>query len=154
MTGGAAPGEIDLNNPDPATQYETARIMAWFDHYMKDLPADTGPEFSYFRDWISYSGNASPAYASAPAFPAGTATALPLAGGAQVDDGGDGSLHVRGVTGEEVGAVAARAGVALLELATRAGSLEQAYLTLTADAVEHRSSTGRAAEHAAAGSTR
>jgi len=85
--------------------------------------------------------------------PAVLAAAL-LAGGAQVDDGGDGSLHVRGVTGEEVGAVAARAGVALLELATRAGSLEQAYLTLTADAVEHRSSTGRAAEHAAAGSTR
>jgi predicted acyl esterase len=82
-SGGAAPGEIDLNNPDPATQYETARIMAWFDHYLKDLPADTGPGFAYFRDWISYSGNASPAYASAPAFPVGTATALPLAGGTQ-----------------------------------------------------------------------
>lgn len=82
-SGAAAPGEIDLNNPDPATQYETARIMAWFDHYLKDLPADTGPRFAYFRDWISYSGNASPAYASAPAFPAGTATALPLSGGTQ-----------------------------------------------------------------------
>jgi hypothetical protein len=77
-SGGAAPGEIDLNNPDPATQYETARILDWFDHYLKGLPTDPGPRFAYFRDWISYSGNASPAYASAPAFPAGTARTVAL----------------------------------------------------------------------------
>jgi ABC-2 type transport system ATP-binding protein len=82
-SGGAAPGEIDLNNPDPAAQYETGRIMAWFDHYLKGLPADTGPEFAYFRDWISYSGNAAPAYAASPVFPVGTTRTLPLAGGAQ-----------------------------------------------------------------------
>jgi predicted acyl esterase len=82
-SGGAAPGEIDLNNPDPAAQYETGRIMAWFDHYLKGLPADTGPEFAYFRDWISYTGNAAPAYGASPVFPVGTARTLPLAGGTQ-----------------------------------------------------------------------
>ncbi|HEV8556403.1 MAG TPA: alpha/beta fold hydrolase [Actinophytocola sp.] len=82
-SGGAAPGEIDLNNPDPAAQYETGRIMAWFDHYLKGLPADTGPEFTYFRDWISYTGNATPAYAASPVFPVGTARTLALAGGTQ-----------------------------------------------------------------------
>ncbi|MFL6145815.1 MAG: CocE/NonD family hydrolase [Labedaea sp.] len=82
-SGGAAPGEIDLANPDPAAQYETRRVLDWFDHYLKDLPSDTGPEFAYFRDWVSYSGNAAPAYADAPSFPVGTARAVPLAGPAQ-----------------------------------------------------------------------
>jgi predicted acyl esterase len=80
-SGGAAPGEIDLNNPDPATQYETGRIMDWFDHYLKGLPSDTGPEFTYFRDWVSYSGNAAPAYASAPSFPVGAPAKFYLSAG-------------------------------------------------------------------------
>ncbi|GAA2024601.1 ATP-binding cassette domain-containing protein [Pseudokineococcus marinus] len=59
--------------------------------------------------------------------------------GAVVDDAGGGVLHVRGVPGDEVGAVAARSGVVVLELAGEVGSLEQAYLALTDDAVPHRS---------------
>ncbi|HEY0453666.1 alpha/beta fold hydrolase [Actinophytocola sp.] len=77
-SGGAAPGEIDLANPDPASQYETGRILDWFDHYLKDLPADTGPEFAYFRDWVPYSGNAAPAYATSASFPVGTARSFYL----------------------------------------------------------------------------
>lgn len=80
-SGGAAPGEIDLGNPDPATQYETGRIMDWFDHYLKGLPSDTGPEFTYFRDWVSYTGNAAPAYASAPSFPVGAPQRFYLSAG-------------------------------------------------------------------------
>ncbi len=59
-----APGEIDLGNPDPATQYETGRVANWFDHYLKDAGADLGPPFAYFRDWVDYTGNAAPAYGS------------------------------------------------------------------------------------------
>lgn len=75
-----APGEIDIANPDPATQYETARISDWFDHYLKDSGVGTGPAFSYFRDWISYTGIATPAYANAPSFPVGAATKYYLSG--------------------------------------------------------------------------
>jgi ABC-2 type transport system ATP-binding protein len=82
-SGNPAPGEIDLGNPDPGTQYVTGRIMAWFDHYLKDLPTDTGPRFSYYRDWVPYTGNAAPAYGSSPTFPVGTGWQAPLAGGAQ-----------------------------------------------------------------------
>ena len=71
-SGPAAPGEIDLGNPDPAAQYETGRIARWLDHYLKDSSASTGPEFAYFRDWIEYDGNAAPAYRAAPTFPVGT----------------------------------------------------------------------------------
>jgi ABC-2 type transport system ATP-binding protein len=75
-----APGELDLANPDPASQYETGRIADWFDHYLKGLPVGTGPPFAYFRDWISYSGNASPAYATSGNFPVGRARTLYLSG--------------------------------------------------------------------------
>lgn len=78
--GTPAPGEIDLANPDPTTQYETARIAAWFDHYLKDSPVSTGPVFAYFRNWISYSGIATPAYASSATFPVGTTRKLFLSG--------------------------------------------------------------------------
>lgn len=76
----AAPGEIDLGNPDPATQDNTRRITDWFDHYLNDSGVDTGPEFSYFRDWVSYSGIATPAYATAPSYPVGAPTKLYLSG--------------------------------------------------------------------------
>jgi ABC-2 type transport system ATP-binding protein len=79
-SGGAAPGEINLGNPDPATQYETGRILDWLDHYLKDSSVGTGPEFAYFRDWVSYTGNAAPAYASSDSFPVGTNRTYRLSG--------------------------------------------------------------------------
>lgn len=75
-----APGEIDLNAPDPSTQYETARVVAWFARYLMHEPVSTGPGFAYFRDWVSYTGIASPAYASAASYPVGTTQAWYLSG--------------------------------------------------------------------------
>jgi ABC-2 type transport system ATP-binding protein len=67
-----APGELSLANPNPRTQYETQRVAAWFDHYLKGHTAtSTGPQFSYFRDWVHYKGIATPAYKSASHFPVG-----------------------------------------------------------------------------------
>ena len=79
-SGPAAPGEIDLGNPDPAAQYETGRIARWLDHYLKDSGVNTGPEFAYFRDWIEYDGNAAPAYRAARTFPVGAGPDLPAVG--------------------------------------------------------------------------
>ncbi|HJQ06350.1 MAG TPA: CocE/NonD family hydrolase [Nocardioides sp.] len=76
----AAPGEISLSSPDPATQYETARVANWFDHYLKGADAPTGPNFAYFRDWVDYSGIATPAYATSNSFPVGTAQVYRLSG--------------------------------------------------------------------------
>ncbi|TXL57660.1 S15 peptidase family protein [Aeromicrobium terrae] len=75
-----APGELDLGNPDPASQYETGRISDWFEHYLKDSPVGTGPNFAYFRDWVDYTGNAAPAYATSSTFPVGTAKRYYLSG--------------------------------------------------------------------------
>ncbi len=75
-----APGEIDLSNPDPAAQYETGRISAWFEHYLKDRAVSTGPEFAYFRDWVRYSGNAAPAYATSATYPVGVLKPYYLSG--------------------------------------------------------------------------
>jgi ABC-2 type transport system ATP-binding protein len=81
-----APGEVDLNNPDPATQYETGRFVAWFDHYLAGKPADTGPDFAYFQDWVPYTGNAAAAYASAPSYPVGAPQRLYLSANNQLVD--------------------------------------------------------------------
>lgn len=78
--GTPAPGEISLANPQPATQYETARVVAWFDRYLKNLDVDTGASFAYFRDWVSYTGNAAPAYGEAKSFPVGSPRTWYLAG--------------------------------------------------------------------------
>lgn len=80
--GTPAPGELSLSNPDPATQYETARIEAWFARYLKGQNVSTGPGFAYFRDWISYRGVATPAYGAAPAYPVGHTLPLYLSGSA------------------------------------------------------------------------
>jgi len=80
-----APGELDLGSPDPATQYETARVADWFQHYLNDSPVSTGPNFAYFRDWVSYSGIATPAYATATAYPLASGSAhLYLSGHGQL----------------------------------------------------------------------
>ncbi|HUS23117.1 MAG TPA: CocE/NonD family hydrolase, partial [Aeromicrobium sp.] len=75
-----APGEIDLGALDPSTQYETARVEAWFEHYLKDRNVSTGPTFAYFRDWVSYSGIATPAYGTSSNYPVGTSRNFYLSG--------------------------------------------------------------------------
>jgi hypothetical protein len=75
-----APGELDLGNPDPATQYETARVASWFGHYLKDGPADPYPAFTYFRDWVNYTGIATPAFGTANDYPAGGQRTFYLSG--------------------------------------------------------------------------
>jgi hypothetical protein len=79
-----APGELDLTNPDPATQYEAARVASWFGQYLKNGPTDTYPEFAYFRDWVRYTGTATPAYGTAAGYPVGTAHKFYLSGNGQL----------------------------------------------------------------------
>src|SRR5699024_12872874 len=79
-SGENAPGELDLGDPDPASEFLSKRIADWFDHYLKDKNTSTGPEFSYFRDWIDYDGNAKPAYASSSSYPVGERRAWALSG--------------------------------------------------------------------------
>jgi len=79
-----APGEISLSSPDPRTQYETLRIYLWLAHYLQGKSVPTGPAFAYFRDWIHYTTNASPAYGTASSFPVGTADQLYLSGDGQL----------------------------------------------------------------------
>ena len=58
--------------------------------------------------------------------------------GAEVVPHDNGVLNVQGASVDDVGAAAARCGATVLELAADGGSLEDAYLHLTADAVQYR----------------
>jgi ABC-2 type transport system ATP-binding protein len=79
-SGPSAPGELETGNPDPATQYVTGRVADWLDHYVKKTGVATGPNFAYFRDWVSYTGIATPAYASSSTYPVGTRKSYYLSG--------------------------------------------------------------------------
>jgi ABC-2 type transport system ATP-binding protein len=78
--GTPAPGELDLSGSGLEDTYLGQRFLAWFDHWLKDSPVDTGPRFAYFRDWVSYQGNAAPAFGSAAGFPVGRMQPLYLSG--------------------------------------------------------------------------
>ncbi|AWB89636.1 ABC transporter ATP-binding protein [Salinibacterium hongtaonis] len=66
----------------------------------------------------------------------------------------DGSLEVSGMSAEEVALVASAAGIVLHEVAAVSGSLEDAYLALTAGDVEYRSSSAPKASAPHVGSPR
>lgn len=79
-SGPAAPGEYSESAPDPDSQYVWSRVADWFAAYLQDREVSTGPEFAYFRDWVSYSGIATPAYGTSDTFPVGSPTRYYLSG--------------------------------------------------------------------------
>ena len=69
--------------------------------------------------------------------------------GATVTDVADGVLEVQGLSSDQVGTMAASAQITLFELTTLDASLEEAYMSLTEDALDFRSPAGRGARVAA-----
>ncbi len=59
-SGGQVPGELDLSQGNLESSHVGQRVLAWFDRYLhKKADTDTGPAFSYYRDWQSGYGSAS-----------------------------------------------------------------------------------------------
>ncbi|MFT4262705.1 MAG: CocE/NonD family hydrolase [Nocardioides sp.] len=79
-SGDAAPGELSWTD-DPSATYVTGRIVDWFDHYLADEPTSTGPLFAFWRDWITYTGNAAPAYQVSATYPVSAGRTFYLSGG-------------------------------------------------------------------------
>lgn len=77
-SGDPAPGEMDDEHPDPQSQYVTARIYQWLDHHLRGGPAPTEAPFTYFQDWVDYTGSAAPAYGSAQDVPVDPVARLAL----------------------------------------------------------------------------
>ncbi|KRC55036.1 ABC transporter ATP-binding protein [Nocardioides sp. Root79] len=77
-SGDGAPGEVTW--ADPASGYVSGRVLGWFERYLRGGTGSTGPEFAYFRDWVSYAGNAAPAYATSTSFPVGVRRTWRLSG--------------------------------------------------------------------------
>jgi ABC-2 type transport system ATP-binding protein len=64
--------------------------------------------------------------------------------GVTVRNVAEGVLEVEGLPSEQVGITAAQAQITLYELSVQGASLEEAYMALTRDAVDYRSSVGSA----------
>jgi ABC-2 type transport system ATP-binding protein len=78
--GKPAPGEFTFSG-DLAKTYEGQLAEQWLGYYLKDQGAAPQQDFSYYRNWVSYKGDAAPAYAHAPAYPSGAARQLYLSSG-------------------------------------------------------------------------
>ena len=77
-TSDPAPGEFTYK--DPEASYETRTFLQWFDHYLADAAPAPALDFTYFRDWVSYKGDATAAYAQSDGYPVGDARQLFLSG--------------------------------------------------------------------------
>jgi ABC-2 type transport system ATP-binding protein len=79
-----APGEMDHNKSGDfknlAKNYETRTFLQWFDYYLAGKGPRPSLDFSYFRDWVKYTGDATKAYAEAPKYPIGEPRKLYLSG--------------------------------------------------------------------------
>jgi len=60
--------------------YEGQTIDEWFAHYLKGDPAAPSLDFSFFRPWVNYTGDAAPAYGRSATYPVGTVQNLDLSG--------------------------------------------------------------------------
>src|SRR4051794_9272422 len=83
-SGSGAKGEMDQTESgdlaDPLHNFETRTYLQWFDHYLADAAAGPPLDVSYFRDWISYKGDATQAYARSQAYPFADTRTLFLSG--------------------------------------------------------------------------
>src|SRR4051812_40303668 len=73
-----ATGEMGLK--DPAKNYETRTFLQWFDHYLGGVSPKPKLDVTYWRDWVQYKGDATPAYGEAGAYPFGSTQRLFLSG--------------------------------------------------------------------------
>lgn len=62
-SGPAIDDEVSFDHPNPQRHCAIARVLDWYDHYLRDSGADTGPDFAYFRPWESTSADPAAAYA-------------------------------------------------------------------------------------------
>jgi ABC-2 type transport system ATP-binding protein len=67
---------------DALSTYEGQRFFNWFDHYLKGSKVSTGPNFTYFRDWVPFSGLGPDTvqYGTAASYPVGQQTSYYLSG--------------------------------------------------------------------------
>jgi predicted acyl esterase len=82
-----APGELGDGdggyspvNADGSMTAEGRVVEEWLAHYLRGDPAAPALDFTYFRDWIRYDGDATPAYGRAAAYPAGEDRSFHLSG--------------------------------------------------------------------------
>ncbi|MBC2865285.1 CocE/NonD family hydrolase [Streptomyces mexicanus] len=79
-----AAGELNLSQGNLETSYVGRRVLAWFDRYLHGRTAtDTGPDFAYYRDWITDPAHT---YATADRLPALSRTLYLSGDGKLVDN--------------------------------------------------------------------
>src|SRR5204863_9388397 len=79
----------------------------WFDYYLRGIGDAPKLDYTFFRDWVPYTGDAAPAVGETPSYPAGTDRSLYLSSdSALVPKAGDakaGSVNFAAVSGAPAG---------------------------------------------------
>jgi putative CocE/NonD family hydrolase len=80
-----AGGGLYETTKDHKLTLEGNMILGWFNHYLKHQGPKPALNFSYYRPWVHYKGDAAAkAYSSANTYPVGKATSYYLSGGASL----------------------------------------------------------------------
>ncbi len=73
-------GKSESDETHPEAAYESRMELEWFDYYLRGLGDPPPLDFSYYRDWVSYKGDAAPAVGEAASYPAERPRTLFLSG--------------------------------------------------------------------------
>ncbi|MGI9185343.1 MAG: CocE/NonD family hydrolase [Solirubrobacteraceae bacterium] len=77
---GGSLGNAESDAANPEAGYESRLELQWFQYYLQgDGPAPK-LDFSFYRPWVHYSGDAAPAVGEVPSYPAAPSTTLDLSG--------------------------------------------------------------------------
>ena len=77
-SGGGIPGESSAGNPESA--YESRMALEWFDFYLKGIGDAPVLDFSFLRNWVTYTGDAVAAVGATTSYPAGFDQTMYLSG--------------------------------------------------------------------------
>jgi hypothetical protein len=73
-------GNSENDEAEPEAGYESRLELEWLDYYLRGIGDGPPLDFSFFRDWQPYTGDAAPAVGETPNYPAATETTLYLSG--------------------------------------------------------------------------
>jgi ABC-2 type transport system ATP-binding protein len=77
---GGSLGNSEYDPADPEAAYQSRIELEWFNYYLKLIGPRPPLDFSFYRDWVPYSGDAAPAVGSAHGYPVGHNQTLYLSG--------------------------------------------------------------------------
>jgi ABC-2 type transport system ATP-binding protein len=77
---GGSLGNSESDDANPDAGYESRMELQWFQYYLQGKGSAPAQDFTFYRPWVPYSGDAAPAVGEVPSYPAAAPTRMFLSG--------------------------------------------------------------------------